>query len=165
MPIRNELKGGNDFIEEGLRPETDLNTTFNAFYTKAYADNTGGTHSGDTNETDLATVTVLTADFNSDSTSASFLISAGIKFSVGLTGSITGTFRLKIGGATVKTIQLNKNASITNVDLGTSFNFLASAQDLSSSNIIVKITGQDSNGTTPVLSCEGLTVVAINNNS
>ena len=76
MVIRNAFKGGTDFTEEGLKP-SDQNDTFDAFYTKAFADNTGGAITASTTETDLATLTVTQNDFGS---TASLMINTGIAF-------------------------------------------------------------------------------------
>lgn len=108
MAIRNEFIGTTDFTEEGLRP-TDLNDTFDAVLQQTYADNTGGSVSGSTTETDLATVTIPANDLNNNAT---LMIQAAIRHNSTNNLAITFTWRLYVDGSVVKTI--NHSVAVTN---------------------------------------------------
>ena len=67
MAIKNTLKGGTNWSDGDILYAADLNDTFNSFYQKAYADNTGGSATS-TSETDLASVTVTQNDLGNAGT-------------------------------------------------------------------------------------------------
>ena len=159
MSNKNALKGGTDWSDGDILYAADLNDTFNSFFMKAYADNTGGASAGA--ETDIATTTILAADFDANSTSVTFMINAALEMTQG-TSSATATFRLKVNGSTVKTVIYEESSTATDLEFGGAITYLAAANDLSASDIIVKVTGETTNSAGAV--CNGLTVLAIRNN-
>ena len=159
MAIRNALKGGIDFTTAEVLEDFDLDDTNNAFYRKAYSDNTGGAINASTTETTLATVTITQNDLGS---AASALITAGIRCKNSYdTSNITGTFRLKIDGSTVKTIVLTMNSK----NESSTFTYLATGLNSTAANVVIIITGQNSAALNRTSTCDGMIVDAINNNS
>ena len=167
MAVKNTLKDGIDWIDGDILFAVDLNDTNNTFFTKSYSDNTGGSVTNTTTETTLATVTVLTADFNSGSTNVSFIIDSGVEaFNNDATGRVC-TFRIKVGGVTVKTITSDSLSTASSNPISQSFsiNNLDTGNDLSSSNVIVIVTAQWSTASAnAVAKVEGLAVNAARNN-
>ena len=158
MAIKLTSLGGTDWGEEALKP-TDLRDTINESLVQIYSDNTGGSHSGDTTETDLATITITQNDLNSNAT---IVVNAGILQNATTgSGSTTGTYRLKVGGTTQKTITLS-TADTEFAKSGTSFVYSQTAVDCTAGNVIVKITGQLSGNTGNAANCVGLTVLGYN---
>jgi len=165
MAIRNNLKGGTDWVKEHPTYQ-DMNDTQDSFYRKVYADNTGGSHNGDTTETDLATITITQDDLGDD---FSANINAVMRTASNNTDSITGTFKLYVNGSAVKTIN-TQSGNLGGGDpwlIGCGFAYLASSLDSTAGNIIIKVTGTCSTATSAncTVYCDGLTVDAINNNS
>lgn len=159
MANRNTLTGGTDWSEEGLKP-TDLNDTFDATVPQFYADNTGGSHSADTTETDVATITITQNDLNDNST---IVINSGVHATSQEEAQRNVTFRLYINGSVVKSVTFKltqENGTSNQFGQGTNFCHIATALDTTAANIIVKVTAQlDNTGTDLVASCMGLTVV------
>lgn len=158
MAIRNGLKGGTDFSNGEVLHDYDLDDTLDAFFMKAYADNTGDSMSGNTAETDLASVTIPSADFNSDSTSVSFLINCSLDF------NRQATFKLYVDGVAVKTKTFTYTGSTSAEDSGGNLSWLATGIDLSSTDKIVKVSGTTTGDANSNAEAFGLTVLAINNN-
>lgn len=159
--VKNTQLGGNDLVQEGITP-AKWNLTFDATVELIYADNTGGT-SAVAAETDLATITVTQDDLNDN---ASFDIIAGFRADkdTGTTSGETFTWRLKIGGSTVKTItqSLTGDGSYQGgLYTGGAITYVATAQDSTAGNIIVKVTGE-MGGTDGTIKCDGLKVVGYN---
>jgi len=155
MAIRNVLKGGTDFVTGEILEDFDLDDTYNSFYRKAYADNTGGSHTG-TTETDVATLTIGAGELG---TTASLIISAGCSANYNV--NCTLTLRLKVDGATVKTITFTNGNNISYPSFD--FNYLHASLD-NTSAVIVKVTAQAS-VTGNSIKCDGLTVDGVYNNS
>ena len=105
------------------------------FYTKAYADNTGGSVSNTTTETDLASITITQNDLGS---SFSALISASYK-EIQASGLSATTFRLYVNGSVVKTQTSAPQPDAGSDESGSGFNYLASGLDSTSGNIIIKL--------------------------
>ena len=161
MAIRNAFKGGTDWTEETLEAD-DINDTFNSFYFKLYADNTGG-NSTSTSEITHATATISDDDLDS---SGNLLITAAVRYDdLGSGGSHTGTFRLKIDGSTVKTITLSGNAS-NRGSVAATFTYLDTGRDFTSGDIDVTVTGQTDEGTSNARhTVNSLIVMGTNDNS
>lgn len=163
MAIKNAFKGGTDWADGDILFALDINETFNAFYTQAYTDNTGGSIDNSTTETDLATLTIPQNDFGS---SMSVLVTSGFRFKDNNnTLTRSSTFRLYVDGSVVKTIILTEGTADGGNAAGT-FTHFATALDSTAANIIVKVSAQNAtavNGSTSF--CDGLTVLGINNNS
>ena len=159
------LKGGTDWADGDVLFAADLVDTFNSFYTKVYSDNTGGSITSSSTETDLATITVLTADFNSGSTAVVFDINTSFD-SETTTSNATLTYRLYVDGSVVKTVVMRNSASNIAQEAVGSFTHVATANDVAAGNIIVKVTGQNSTANAGEKSeVTGLKVTAINDNT
>lgn len=165
MTVKNTLKGGTDFTEEGLRP-TDLNDTFNSFYRKAYIDSTTYTVDGDsgeegTTETDMGSVTIPQNDLG---TSASLIISAEVQGEMS-DSNRTCDIRLYVGGVVQKTVTFN----FANDSNFSNMLFLDTAVNTATGNVIVKLTAQwDGTAINPgnnVITCRALLIDGVYNNS
>jgi hypothetical protein len=163
MAIRNDFKGGVDWTEEGLKP-SDQNDTFDAFYRKLYVDDVGGEINTSTVETDLATITILQNDLGSN---FSILVNAALE-GRGTTLSSpynNATFRLYVGGTLIDTVTLS--TIVSGDDKYRQYIKFQTTLDSTAGDIIVKITGQNSQGRAvgDAALCHGMTVEAINNNN
>ena len=164
MAIKNTLKGGTNWSDGDILYAADLNDTFNSFYQKAYADNTGGSATS-TSETDLASVTVTQNDLGTspNGSNVTFLVTASCQYDGDGATATTGTFRLYIGGVVKRTITIEESSSLANDDRGVTFTYLETGNDVTAGNIIVKVSGQtDQSGSD--YRCLGLTVLAWNEN-
>ena len=106
--------------------------------TQIYSDNTGSSVSGTLTET-----TVVSTTITANTVRVGILVMAGVRYTNADTGASSAgtTLRLKIGGSTVKTIQLSGQNGSTDV-FGTAFFYYDSSQNWSGS-IAVSITAQN----------------------
>ena len=135
MAVKNTNLGGTDHVSGAVLEAVDLNDTTDASLPVFYNDNTGGSVTNSTTETDLCTITVTQNDLNDGAT---LVVSGNIRGQHVAVGGITDTFRLYVDGSVVKTITFDSGV----VDGGGSFHHVAIGLDSTAANIIVKITGQ-----------------------
>lgn len=96
MAIRSGSLGGTDFTDGEVLTHTDLNDTFSAVVPKVYQENTETTHTGDTSETTMATLTIPQNDLGDNAQ-----LDIQCTFSGGGSGNVT--WRFKVGGSAVFT--------------------------------------------------------------
>lgn len=166
MVIRNNLLGGNDWVNEAIN-EDDLNDTnnaiYNKFYRKVFADNTGASISNSTTETDLATITIPQ---NTLGNSFSTKINSGVTCTSQINAGATTTIRVYVGGVVVKTQSLDTSSSTVKLTISASINQYITGLDSTTGNIIVKITAQHSVANSSLSAVlYGMVVDCVNNNS
>lgn len=131
----------------------DHTKTWLQFINKNYGDNTGGSVSNSTTETDLATITIPQNDLGDN---IEVGINAGIKTSINV-GGASITFRLYVDGSIVDTqVVTNINATVAQNAAG-AFIHLADSLDSTAGDIIIKVTAQPSTAAVGVIGeCNGL---------
>lgn len=132
----------------------DWNDTFSATVIKFYGDNTTGTYGG-TVETELASLSIPQDDLGS---AGEIQVWAPIRIFASPSSAQSGTFNLKVGGSTVKTIQLATGAG--DDDTGTYLNYFGTGIDTSSGTVTVQVTGKvDSATANKDVVCYGIQVI------
>ena len=110
------------------------------------SDNSGGSHTGDTNETTKSTINLTANQVNEG-----MIIRASISFSSGTPGAglYTGTFRIKVAGVTKQTVTIQSThqtdgAAFTNGIVGGMIEVVDSTSDFTGS-LAVTVTVQNAN--------------------
>lgn len=133
MTNKNTTYGGaTNYADGDVLPAADLLDTQDAIGPKWYQENTETTHTGDTSETTMATLTIAEDDLGDNGT-----IDVQFTFSGGGTGNVT--WRIKVGGSTVFTYG-PKGASSNFKTL----RYVSTGVDTTSGSVDVTITVQKS---------------------
>ena len=164
MAVRNALKGGTNFTDEGLKP-SDLNDTWDSFYRRVYYDSTEHTVDGHTSlegttETDMSSITIGAGDLGGN---IALKVIADIK---GLMNdnSRSCTLKLYVGGTAQRTVTLDFDDK---TEFPNMIYFHSSVSNTSA--VTVKITAQwdglSTNAGNNVITARALMIDAIKNNS
>jgi len=126
------------FVNGTVAEADEVNRNFSDVETIWYADNTGGSVSNTTTETDLATFTIAQNDMSAD---FDVMITSPYKELQGASIGAT-SFRLYVNGSIVKTQTADPNPDAGTDESGSSFSILAQNLDSTAGNIIIKVTAQ-----------------------
>lgn len=128
MAIRNVGYGGTDFTDGEVLTHTDLNDTFDASLVQFFTDSTSNSHTGDTSETTIASLTITSGSLGDNATlNVALFMFAG--------GSGDKTYRLKVDGVTAYTSPTSSfsgaipiNAVLTGVDVSSDVSLTLTTQ-------------------------------------